>query len=162
MKKQQSGFTLIELIMVIVVLGILAAFAIPKFANLGGDARAATLKGAYGSLKSTAALTHSAWLAKNDPTLNEVTVEGTDVAMTLNSGYPTAADNLLVAAGIDANNYQNISTAADTAAGKIVIAPKGVSTTNQANCQVTYTQAAATAGAVPSITITADANLACD
>ena len=44
MKKQQ-GFTLIELIMVIVILGILAAFAIPKFANLGADASHSTIHG---------------------------------------------------------------------------------------------------------------------
>lgn len=48
MKRQQSGFTLIELIMVIVVLGILAAFALPRFANFGDEARYSTINGALG------------------------------------------------------------------------------------------------------------------
>ena len=55
MKNQQSGFTLIELIMVIVILGILAAFALPKFADLSGDARASSLNGALGSVRSASA-----------------------------------------------------------------------------------------------------------
>ena len=51
-----SGFTLIELIVVIVILGILAVSAAPKFMDLQGDARAATLKGMMGAVKSANSL----------------------------------------------------------------------------------------------------------
>lgn len=56
MKKQQSGFTLIELVVVIVILGILAAVATPRFVDLTGDAEAATCQGVVGALMSTAVL----------------------------------------------------------------------------------------------------------
>ena len=58
-KNRQNGFTLIELIMVIVILGILAATALPKFVDLTGDAKIASLKGMKGALLSAANIVHS-------------------------------------------------------------------------------------------------------
>lgn len=61
--RQQSGFTLIELIAVIVILGILAATAVPRFVNLQGEAAEASVRGVAASLESGAALNHAVSIA---------------------------------------------------------------------------------------------------
>ncbi|MCM0610896.1 prepilin-type N-terminal cleavage/methylation domain-containing protein [Marinobacter sediminum] len=100
--RKEKGFTLIELVMVIVILGILAAFALPRFADLGGDARASVLSGAAGAMKSASAITHSTQLAKGLAAGADVTLEGQAIKMA--NGYPTAAtDGIIDAANMSAS-----------------------------------------------------------
>lgn len=83
-QKQQSGFTLIELVMVIVILGILAATALPKFVNLKSEAAEAAVKGVAGSLGAASAINKAAKLAGK--TSGVVTISNCSAAGSLLDG----------------------------------------------------------------------------
>ena len=137
-RSSQRGFTLIELVVVITILGILAAFAIPRFASLETEARIAAIQGLAGSVRSSAALAHSLSLTQNNPPT--VNVEGSVINMT--NGYPNDDD-------IDDTlaDFTGYSFAA--AGGTATFTRPGSPT--PANCSVSYTEAVV--GFAPAIVV---------
>ena len=140
-RKRQTGFTIIELVMVIVILGILAAIALPKYVDLQIDARKAKLNGAIGAVKSAVPMSHAKFLVDGSSTQ---TSEGTSV--NLANGYPDAA-TVAGAAGITASATDyTLATTATT----LTVSPAGATT--PASCQWLYTQSTG-AGLPPSMPV---------
>jgi MSHA pilin protein MshA len=133
----QAGFTLVELIVVIVILGILAAVALPKFMGLEREARIASLKSMGGTMLSAANMAHGICMARNCPNGGAgIPINGVNVVFA--NGYPNNASiDLLL------QSYEGFTP---NAAGNRMT-KMGAAT---ANCWVQYNQPAA-AGAAPTI-----------
>ncbi|MGB5256259.1 MAG: prepilin-type N-terminal cleavage/methylation domain-containing protein [Woeseiaceae bacterium] len=134
--KQHRGFTLIELVVVIALLAILAAFAIPRYAGLEREARSASILGVSGSIRSGAALVHGLWLSQN---INPVVMEGNSINLT--EGYPDASDIALTLADLT-----GFTVVVNGGSNQAVFSKTGLS-----NCEVVYNDALA--GAAPLISV---------
>jgi MSHA pilin protein MshA len=147
MKKRHIGFTLIELVVVIVVLGIIASIAIPRFANISENARIASANGLLGAVRAASALVFAQ--AQVQGLTSSITMEGQTV--NLSNGYPDATTTPgpgIVSALSAVAGYTITQTTAPP--GAVIFQVQGAPTGS--TCAVTYVGATATVG--PTITVT--------
>ena len=137
--QKQAGFTLVELVVVIVILGLLAAAALPRFINVQNDAREASVNGVSGGLQSAVALARAQYVVNGVKTATNVTMDGQSVE-TLDEntyggrgGRPSCAGIRLA---MDPPQDYAITPAACTTVGDAVtFVPPGGNTTT---CRVIY------------------------
>lgn len=134
--KNDEGFTLIELVVVVVILGILAATALPKFVDLQGDARSASVQAMAGALNTTVQLVMSVWQLRGASGGTVTMAGGALVTVNPATGIPTAnAAGIGVAMGCTGSDCGGYTVA--FAPLFTTFRPSGGSAT----CQVRYTAA---------------------
>ena len=151
MKRNQAGFTLIELIIVIVILGILAVTAAPKFLDFGADAKRSTLTGVKGALESASSLVYGKAIIAGKQ--NAATEALTDPAIEIAFGYPLAtAVDIRAAAELSVAEWDIVAGegandpgfGVPATPGSVVIsaADSTLGTTEETACHTVYVQAA--------------------
>lgn len=137
--KRQNGFTLIELVVVIVILGILAVTAAPKFLNLQDDARASSLQGLKGAIDGAAGITYGKAAIQGVESVS--TAETTFDNIQIIYGYPTATSAGIGAAMTGFSDWQVVTdTGIDAGAGaEIKLTFKN--SNDDSKCLVTYAAA---------------------
>lgn len=148
--KRSAGFTLIELVIVIVILGILAVTAAPKFLNLQSDARASTLKGLKAAMESSASIVYSkAVILGKDTSTTPTAVDGIQTKL----GYPTAAiDGIGAAVDLSTGDWASGAVGTGATAG-FAFWPADLASGVSASCNVNYVAPTAS-GSRPTITAT--------
>ncbi|HDX8357624.1 prepilin-type N-terminal cleavage/methylation domain-containing protein [Aeromonas oralensis] len=139
--KKQAGFTLIELVIVIIILGILAVTAAPKFLNLQDDAKKSAAQGVQAAVSSSAQLVYSKSALEGKERASSAVVtgsDGTDIKTAY--GYPEATDD----------GIKNAVTIDGSWSGK-VSGNSYVFSTSSSKCTVNYTAASETSAAATTL-----------
>jgi len=145
----QKGFTLIELVVVIIILGILAVTAAPKFINLQSDARKSTLEGMKGALQGANTLLYSkAAIQSKEKDANsadannvDTTGDGTDDIKAVYGYVKADATEMAKVLEIDSSEWTIVDPATAVSAADIIIHPADLTPAADKKCFVEYTDA---------------------
>jgi len=160
MRRTESGFTIIELVVVIILLGVLAATALPRFMNVDDEAHAAVVEGVQGGLQTGVSLYHAQWVAQSQPNANVAIAEFNNLRTNAN-GFPygtadrsgtgsnvtNSADCAAIFTGVLQAGAPSVSSVA--AAANVIASTTDFTTVmNGTNCDYYYTGQNNTAGSI--------------